>query len=348
MADFTYDGPVEAPTGRRLANMANWLGAAVSLALMVGVGIWGYRLVMRDVTGIPVVQAMEGPMRVAPEDPGGRLADHQGLAVNDVAGTGTATPVPDRLLLAPQTAGLSDEDVPQANLPEAEPRPSDKISPAVVAPVEQPELASSEEGAATSEDVTEETEDRAAAAAKSASVEDGVDPIQALADQIAADAKPLSDLEPGEDTPVKTELSGAEDDATEDTGPAPAGALVRSLRPAVRPQGLRTATLAAVPETPEAPSGPSEIDPDTLEAGTRLAQLGAYDSPETARAEWARFATRFGDYMEDKDMVIERASSGGRVFYRLRAHGFDDLSDARRFCAAFVAENADCIPVATR
>jgi hypothetical protein len=36
------------------------------------------------------------------------------------------------------------------------------------------------------------------------------------------------------------------------------------------------------------------------------------------------------------------------VFYRLRAHGFADLSDARRFCAAFVAQNVDCIPVLNR
>jgi hypothetical protein len=28
--------------------------------------------------------------------------------------------------------------------------------------------------------------------------------------------------------------------------------------------------------------------------------------------------------------------------------GFDDLNDARRFCAAFVAERTDCIPVVTR
>ena len=79
MADFTYDGPadVREPAGRRVANVANWAGAAVSLALVVGVGIWGYKLLVRDVTGIPVVQAMEGPMRVAPEDPGGTLADHQ-------------------------------------------------------------------------------------------------------------------------------------------------------------------------------------------------------------------------------------------------------------------------------
>jgi hypothetical protein len=28
--------------------------------------------------------------------------------------------------------------------------------------------------------------------------------------------------------------------------------------------------------------------------------------------------------------------------------GFEDLSDARRFCSALVARNADCIPVVTR
>ncbi|HBS49363.1 MAG TPA: sporulation protein SsgA, partial [Rhodobacteraceae bacterium] len=33
---------------------------------------------------------------------------------------------------------------------------------------------------------------------------------------------------------------------------------------------------------------------------------------------------------------------------RLRAMGFDDISDARRFCSALVAGGADCIPVTTR
>jgi hypothetical protein len=46
--------------------------------------------------------------------------------------------------------------------------------------------------------------------------------------------------------------------------------------------------------------------------------------------------------------VIQRATSGGRVFFRLRAHGFDDVADARRFCATFVAQKVDCIPVVTR
>jgi hypothetical protein len=91
-----------------------------------------------------------------------------------------------------------------------------------------------------------------------------------------------------------------------------------------------------------------EVDANALPAGTRLAQRGAYDSPEIARAEWDRLNATFGDYMLGKQRVIQMASSGGRTFYRLRAMGFEDLSDARRFCSALVARNADCIPVVTR
>jgi hypothetical protein len=52
--------------------------------------------------------------------------------------------------------------------------------------------------------------------------------------------------------------------------------------------------------------------------------------------------------MAGKGRVIEQASIGGSSFYRLRAEGFRDLADARRFCAALVAEDAECIPVAAR
>jgi len=77
-------------------------------------------------------------------------------------------------------------------------------------------------------------------------------------------------------------------------------------------------------------------------------QLGAFDSAEVAGREWERLGTKFGEYMDGKERVIQRAESGGRVFYRLRAMGFGDLSDSRRFCAALVAERADCIPVVSK
>ena len=94
--------------------------------------------------------------------------------------------------------------------------------------------------------------------------------------------------------------------------------------------------------------GTVDIDPKSLEVGTRLAQLGAYESAEVARSEWTRISAKFGEFFDDKARVVQRAESGGRIFYRLRAHGFEDLSDARRFCSALVAGNADCIPVTMR
>ena len=77
-------------------------------------------------------------------------------------------------------------------------------------------------------------------------------------------------------------------------------------------------------------------------------QFGAFDSPQIAREQWDKLQARFGDFLTGKSRVIEEATSGGRVFYRLRAQGFADLSDSRRFCAAIVAEGADCIPVVSR
>jgi hypothetical protein len=85
-----------------------------------------------------------------------------------------------------------------------------------------------------------------------------------------------------------------------------------------------------------------------LPEGTKLVQLGAFDSPEIAAREWTRVAGRFGEFMGGKSRVIQEAESGGRTFYRLRAQGFADLSEARRFCAALVAEDAPCIPVVAR
>jgi hypothetical protein len=96
-----------APSGMGGAVRAaiNALGAAVSVGLILAVGVWGYKLAMRDVSGVPVVRALEGPMRVAPEEPGGMQAAHQGLSVNAVA-AGAPAPRPEQLRLAPQPPGL--------------------------------------------------------------------------------------------------------------------------------------------------------------------------------------------------------------------------------------------------
>ncbi|MCK0148441.1 SPOR domain-containing protein [Marivita sp. S6314] len=328
MADMHMTGPARGEeTSGGIASAANWLGAAMSLALIIGVSVWGYRLIMRDVSGVPVVRAIDGPMRVAPDNPGGQIARHEGLAVNDVAGTGASAPPPEKLVLAPQPLDISDEDMPVAQL----------AVPETLSEQEVVALASLRQDAA---------EDEAAIALSD--IVNAEDPIKALADQIAANATPLGEIAPDPNAgsfEAAVEAQVAAIAPTASLIPASVPGVSRSLRPAPRPTGLRQASLS-VP-TP-ALTGASEMKAADIPAGTRLVQFGAYDSPEIAREQWIKLNVRFSEYLNDKDRVIEQATSGGRVFYRLRAHGFADLSDSRRFCAALVAEGADCIPVVSR
>lgn len=313
MAEVNFD-EVEGYSGpsMRVAQVQraiNLVGGLTSLALVVGVAVWGYKLAVRDVTGIPVIRAAEGPMRIAPEDPGGEITDHTGLSVNTVAAVGEAAPVPDRLVLAPPPVELTAEDQPGVA----------GVAPTAVVPVSAPAdtgLVSSDPALAEDPVATDLT----------------LSP-EALADALVDGAAPLTDLEPDTAAPVAEIVPGG---------------VGRSLRPVPRPEMDAMVLAAVASASAQLAASPDEIDPATLAAGTRLVQLGAFDDAETARAEWARLETRFGDLMAGKARVIQMAESGGRSFYRLRAHGFADEADARRFCSALLAENAACVPTAHR
>lgn len=338
------------PWSARAGSLVNYAGAALSLALIIGVSVWGYKLIMRDVTGIPVVRAMEGDMRVAPQDPGGDVALNEGLAVNEVAALGEAAGPEDTLLLAPPTAGLSQEDLTVQPLAEAgEVLAVDPVGEDAQTP------------ASLEADVPAPTGPLNA------------DDVLALADQIAGAAAPLSALAEGQDVAPEVLLDGLAVDAGQAIDAAIPGVRV-SLRPAVRPASLQVpvAAVVAAPEvaapevadvdqavaaaiqtaaaaiapalTPEAVAATAVVVP----TGANLVQLGAFPSVEQASEEWVRLSGRFADFLGPKEKVIQEATSGGQVFYRLRAMGFDDLGDARRFCAALVAGNADCIPVVAR
>ncbi|MBP9951913.1 MAG: SPOR domain-containing protein, partial [Cypionkella sp.] len=112
MADMEFDefAGGYAPNGRA-SRVVHLAGAACSVALMLGLGVWGYKLAVRDVTGIPVMRAMAGPMRIAPANPGGVVADNQGLSVNAVAASGTALPIAETVVLAPRAVDLTAEDI---------------------------------------------------------------------------------------------------------------------------------------------------------------------------------------------------------------------------------------------
>jgi cell division protein FtsN len=79
--------------------------------------------------------------------------------------------------------------------------------------------------------------------------------------------------------------------------------------------------------------------------GTDLVQLGAFSSPALAAEEWARLESRFGALMNGRERVVQVSTQSSGTWYRLRASGFADRDDARRFCAALQAEGAECIAV---
>ncbi|MGR3464672.1 SPOR domain-containing protein [Limimaricola sp.] len=302
--------------GRLAAGVAlvfRYAGAILSLALVLGIAVWGYKLWVRDVTGIPVVRAMQGPMREAPENPGGEIALHKGLAVNDIAAMGEAAGPEERLVLAPQAPGLTEEDLMVQPTAEAgELRPDQDLAGA--APVFDP--------------------DRPMSASD----------IADLADRIAAEAGLPAEAAPGTVAGPDASVIAAAEPAPEQTGPA------APARPALRPTALRPATAmaAAAAAEPEPELAPVRVDTREIAPGTSLVQLGAFDSPEVAGREWARLNGRFGELLAGRERLVQQAMSGGRTFFRLRATGFADLAEARRFCSALVAEDAACIPVVVR
>lgn len=318
MADIEYyeESPSRAMHGGTdgasgMAVVINWIGALFSIGLIVGLSIWAWQLTVRDVSGVPVIRALEGPMREPPAEPGGTIADHQGLAVNRITEGEEAAPAAERIVLAPAPLDLEEIDLTSASLPE-------QATPPV-------------------EGSDEET--------------------LALIDRLLEEAAPLDPLPEAQDGEAGATVAEAPAEAE----PAPPArpvievisasipGVARSLRPLVRPEevvlvaslGGQSPATAAAPEV-------TELDPETLPVGTRLVQLGAFDDAETAREEWARLTNLYPDFFRDKDRVVERAVSGGREFFRLRAHGFDDLADARRFCTALNAQGAPCIAVTVR
>ena len=293
--------PEGAEDSRALGSVANWIGALVSLALVIGVSLWAYRLVVRDVSGVPVIKASAEPMRVAPQNPGGTAALNQGLSVNQVVEAGDDTQ-PEFVTLAPRPVALGDDDIPTAQI--------EPVSTAVIA----------------------------APSRKAATID-----IQTLADQIAVEVAPLNDeLDTSEI--VRLDSSSIENALKQALSEPQTSVEFVSLRPKKRPDRLQRDV--AVPSGELAAL--RELAPDQIPVGTALVQLGAFASPEIARSEWRRLSGKFSSFMAGRELVIQRAVNGGRIFYRLRAAGFSDLSDARRFCSTLKAAETDCVPVVTR
>lgn len=320
----------------RTVRLIRLSGMAVSAALIIGLGIWSYKLGMRQLHGIPLIAAPEGLARVAPENPGGELADHQGLAVNTIAAVGEAEAAADLLVLAPRAAELAPEDTatdaltitlgtalaPPAPVPEPGPKVG-RVEPSetmlALRPAQGQLAEPLPEGAAEPLDGPEL--EMATAQAVDAAV------AEALGEVVAPESAPLSEAaEAGVDI-IAASIPG----------------LAQSPRPLAKPSAIGLiATVVAQKATPL--PNVTELDAATLSKGSQLAQIGSYPSPEEARLAWDGVALQYSALLEGKARIIEEAQSGGRTFFRLRVAGFEDREAAERFCAA-LPMGGQCVPV---
>jgi sporulation related protein len=267
--------------------LLNWVGAIISVTLIVGLVYWAFQLGSRDPNEVPIIRAMEGPARKTPTEPGGEQARNQGLAVNTVQAEGSADGPSAQVVLAPAPMPLAGEDVAGTDTP---PRPR----PQVVAAISD-------------------------APAAQATGADGID--AASPGPTAATATPSEVI----------------------TGSAISPR--RSPRPFARPAGLKS-QLSAVQDTLSPAATSDEVA--SVAVGTRLVQLGAYNSQEMALSAWKTLVARHNDLLGDKKRLVLSADSGGRTFYRLRAVGFDSQEASRNLCAALLARGTSCIPVTAR
>lgn len=352
MADFGYDEFAEEaaplPGAQRVKKVTNLIGAVLSVALIAGLAVWGYRIAVRDARGVPVVLALEGPMRIAPENPGGEQVAHQGLAVNNVAAFGEVAAPADRLVLAPRPVELTDSD--QAGYAPIAPS---AVVPTLTSTIPIPGQFADEGSSTAALEGTQTDIDAEPEAAVAA-----LQPTEIAAEPLlATEAAPL-DL-PAEAataeaaTAATAEAVDAAVDAalTEAAAEAPVlvnatdFAVATSIIPRARPTSAPSPS-AAPAETPAA-----EVEvaaADAVAPGTRLVQLGAYPDAAAAKADWDRLTATYADYFKGKTRMVQTATSGGKTFYRLRALGFEDEDEARRLCAVLASDNLQCIPVLTR
>jgi len=281
-----------------------WVGAALSLSLLTGAIGWSYQLIVRDISQIPIVRAQLGPLRVAPDDPGGLTAANQGLSVTQLA-VNERPLLSDEIFLAPAAEVLSEENV---------------------------ALQISEENSSITNKEKFDTLE--------VSTENSLD-LKILPEQNATGLASNNEavLSTAAFSPKKVEIENAVSLALALTNEE--NSSFNSLRPKIRPVVLNQTQTDNIDQ-----SVPNELVV-TLPVGSAVVQLGAFESKSLAEIEWQRLEALLGSVLTSKNMVIQKAESGGKVFYRLRAFGFSDLSDARQFCSA-VNDKVACIPVVTR
>lgn len=305
----------------------------------------------------PLIQAEEGPVRVAPDEPGGMEIPHRDKLVLQRVPGAEEDPRRERLLPPPE-----EPLPPPREEPVAAYEPPPESQPPVPAPRESLGAGAAPAGprpSAVAPSGGDQAPRPAVPTAQKPMVKSEPPPparTQAppAPAQAAAQAKPAEGprplipqtqqtlRQPPPQQPAPPRASGSTGSGTA----AGSGTYVwpsdvgegasRSAPP--RPEAAKTGetkTAYALPPA-AAPSG----------SGAFLVQLAAVSTPEQAQAAWSRLRGNNGDLLAGLSPSYARTDLGSKgVVYRLRAGPVQGETRARALCAQLSGRNVDCMVV---
>ena len=280
-------------------------GAVISLNLILWAGYWTYNIISRDINGIPIVAAQPGPLRVAPDTPGGIEAENIELAVTKIASQ-ELPPNPKAVELAPGTEKLTPDDltifqaIKQKKIIDRQAALNNQIHLGVIEPNLSKEISLEPVNTVTNTanySITENQSELVAAALALA--------LKPSADNLIANAAAQNKF--------------------------------KQIKPRLRPGSLLEASVSTT-ETVIRPALAS------VETGLAVVQFGTFATETVAFEEWDRLSKNLSVILDGRPKYVERIKRNGNEIYRLRLGGFVNIDDASRFCSAVISQE-NCVPV---
>ena len=79
-----------------------------------------------------------------------------------------------------------------------------------------------------------------------------------------------------------------------------------------------------------------------------MVHLGSFKNKVLASADVENFVVRHKGYLTDKTVFLQKSETGGRSIYRMRAIGFSNISEMKKFCAIINSFGNDCMPISNK
>ncbi len=300
--------------------------AAVTLSLSVLVlfaGLiwyaynWAYGDQSPDI--LPLITAEASPIKVKPEDEGGKAVLHQeSLILNQSMAAQEEIPKVEHLLPAPEEPAV------------LEPIDETPSAPAVEAATEMPSVS---EGEAT-ESATAEAAAQAPAGEVDVAEVPVVTPPEAAPEPAAAEATE----EPAE-APAKSDPIG--DLIAENTGEtaAPAAETETPDENTETQTGQTQTGQTQTAQTQTAQTQTAQVPTD----GGYVIQLLAATSKAGAQSEWDRLKARHAALLGDMALQIQTITKSGTTYHRVQTGPFPTRATAGDLCGQLKAAGQDCI-----